>query len=66
MMFATRQAAVDAQKNLHEKKTLPGVSFVQRGRGIGWMGREEGLVGESRKARVVGRERGEEESWWVL
>lgn len=32
------------------------------------MGREEGLVGESRegKGEVVGRERGEEESWWVL
>ena len=30
------------------------------------MGKEEGLVGESRKRRVVGRERGEEESRWVL
>ena len=39
-MFATRQAAVDAQKSLHEKKTLPGVSV--------WRG-----LGEQRVWRVV-------------
>lgn len=35
VMFATREAAVDAQKNLHEKKTLPGVSSYREREELG-------------------------------